>query len=561
MSTPARIENWSTRIVLLLILAVACAQTASAQTGSISASPNPCTVTTPGGTCTLTLNWSTTGATAARVFVTDANGAEQQLTYTYDGNRRISSVRDWNGFEANYTYDAAGRLTSVRYPNGLSSQYSYDSVGRNVRILHRNGSGVLYSETTTWSANGNPTESDISGLTSPGLPSESTTYAYNDANQLSASTFGVPVHDKNGNLTVQPDFGGTTTLSYDLNNRATAITGPSVNATMKYFGDGKLAELTVEARSRRFLLDPTAASNRILAELDESGRVQTAYAYSPLGMLSQIAGNRTHAYFHNLQGSTVALVDSTGSINGSYHYDPFGQELQASGDQASNPFAFLGSFGVFTIGQYSLTTFRLYDSRTGRFTSPDPIAFLIDAQSSPFIYSRQSPLGSVDPSGLDSEDVNLKRNVEMLEFLGELNYGKPVPILAGIVDLYRDVRNSDLSTGKKVQRTLVNVGSVVGGLWTSIVSTGSYIADPEGYDEVKGRVLSVPTAGAPGLYDANGKCAHGPQEVCDEISGKVPSGTVIPLRLATPGHDYSGLGLQGGPALGTALQGGPRSNK
>src|SRR5207244_1991157 len=112
------------------------------------------------------------------------------------------------------------------------------------------------------------------------------------------STYGAAVYDKNGNLTVQPAFGGVTTFAYDLNNRATSIAGGSINTMMKYFGDGKLAELNLANGVRRFLIDPSAAGNRVLAELDATGGVQTAYVYGPLGMLSQISDGQTLAYFH-----------------------------------------------------------------------------------------------------------------------------------------------------------------------------------------------------------------------------------------------------------------------
>jgi len=320
--------------------------------------------------------------------------------YTYDKNNRVSIVRDWNSSSTTYSYDADGRLASVSYSNGLSSQYAYDAVGQNTQITHRGPGGVLYSEATTWSANGNPTSSDISGLTSQGLPSANAAYSYNDADQLANTTYGTPLSDKNGNITTQPEFGGATNFTYDLNNRATAITGPSINASMKYLGDGRLAEIDIPS-AKRFLIDPTASGNRILAELDASAGMQTGYVYDPMGMLSQVTASQSYAHLHNLQGSTVVLVDAMGTLRNSYHYDPFGEQQPSSTEQVPNIFSFLGSYSVPSTGKYSVTGFRVYDSHLGRFTGQDPLALGAPGRS-PFLYSNQSPLRFVDPSGLFS---------------------------------------------------------------------------------------------------------------------------------------------------------------
>jgi RHS repeat-associated protein len=326
----------------------------------------------------------------------------KSVQYLYDADNRVSKVTDWTSLAVSYSYDAAGRISGVGYSNGLTSQYTYDFVGQNLSIQHNTGGTAIYSEATTWSPNGTPTSSNISGLTAPGLASENTTYGYNDANELASSTYGSSAFDKNGNLTIQPGFGGPTTFAYDLNNRATSISGPSGSATMKYFGDGKLGELDSAGASHRYLIDPTASGNRILAELDSTGAMQIAYVYGPRGMISQLSGGQAYLYLHNLQGSTIALLDSSGSIKNSYRYDPFGQKLPSSTEQMVNSFAFLGSFSVPSTIQYSLMTYRVYDARQGRFYGVDPARYASDLSLSPFAYARQSPLRFMDPSGLCS---------------------------------------------------------------------------------------------------------------------------------------------------------------
>jgi hypothetical protein len=139
---------------------------------------------------------------------------------------------------------------------------------------------------------------------------------------------------------------------------------------MKYSGDGKLAELDSAGASHRYLVDSATSGNRFLAELDAAGAMQIAYIYGPRGLMSQISGGQTFSYFHNLQGSAVALVDSAGALKNSYRYDPFGQMLPSSTEQVANSFTFLGSFSVVNTSQYLLTTYRVYDSRYARFNAP-----------------------------------------------------------------------------------------------------------------------------------------------------------------------------------------------
>ena len=347
----------------------------------------------------------------------------KSVQYTYDADNRVSKVTDWNSFVASYSYDAAGRSSGVNYSNGLSSQFVYDALGQNLKIQHANGGTVIYSEATAWSANGNPISTDISGLTAPGLPSENTAYAYNDANELAGSTYGPPVSDKNGNLTIQPGFGGPTAFAYDLNNRATSISGPSVSVAMKYLGDGKLSELDSAGASHRYLTDPTASGNRILAELDSTGASQIGYVDGPRGMISQISGGQTYTYFHNLQGSTVALVDSTGALKNSYRYDPFGQKLPSSTEQIANSFAFLGSFSVISFGNYSLTTYRIYDPTVARFTGLDLARNSFGGATSGFVYANQSPISLIDPMGLFGWRTFGAASLDLLKATGDTALG------------------------------------------------------------------------------------------------------------------------------------------
>jgi len=61
-------------------------------------------------------------------------------------------------------------------------------------------------------------------LSSLNVPS----YTYNSSNELTAQT-GVPMYDNSGNLISKTDSSGTTTYSWDFENRVTLPGGSQVN--------------------------------------------------------------------------------------------------------------------------------------------------------------------------------------------------------------------------------------------------------------------------------------------------------------------------------------------
>ena len=324
--------------------------------------------------------------------------------YAFDAANRMSTVTDWANAVTTYGYEAAGRVSSTGFPNGVSGAFVYDAVGRTTSIQYAKAGTSLYSEAVTWSLSGNPLTTDISGLSGSVIPSEATAYTYDNANRLATVPFGPVSSDKNGNVSVMPGFGPPTVFNYDLNNRTTAISGSATTAQMKYFGDGKLAEMTTSTGTARYLQDPGAAGNRILAELDASGNIQRAYLHG-LGMISVIDGASTYYYLHNLQGSTVGIADGSGALVANYRYDPFGRTIQSTGS-LTYPFRFLGRYSVPSISEYSVTSFRLYDSRSGRFTGPDPAHWSLNPGLSSYLYADQSPLRLIDANGLWASDVN-----------------------------------------------------------------------------------------------------------------------------------------------------------
>jgi hypothetical protein len=117
-------------LLSLPVFLVLAASSAVAATGTISASPNPCSVTTLGGKCTLTISWSTTGTSAAQVWVTDALGSQVYVASGVSGSQSLSWIEaepQHYTFQL-YAYSGAtrGALLNSAYVSVPSPQLSID---------------------------------------------------------------------------------------------------------------------------------------------------------------------------------------------------------------------------------------------------------------------------------------------------------------------------------------------------------------------------------------------------------------------------------------------------
>ena len=263
-----------------------------------------------------------------------------------------------------------------------------------------------------------------------------------------------------GNLLVLANVTSDATGRFSFSYTTSCSDAPGVDVQMKYFGDGKLAEMG----GARYLEDPASGGNRILAELDGSGGIQRGYVHG-LGMISMVSGPAANYFLHNLQGSTVAVTDGGGVAVATHRYDPFGRLVQSTGN-LNVLFTFLGRHSIPNVGGYSVTSFRLYDSSTGRFTSPDPAHYGLNVALSPFVYAGQSPLGLIDPSGLSAIPSDARRTVQ------------PVPTQYSSMDswLYRYTSLADNSGLDSIDAVMdaVQQTAAVETLYASAAAAASY---------------------------------------------------------------------------------------
>ncbi len=286
-----------------------------------------------------------------------------------------------------YAYDALYQMTSASGP-GYAETYSYDEVGNR---LSRNG----------------------------------VTYTYNAGDQLVAASDGSSfTYDNDGNLRTRTQGGGTTTYSWDGNNRLIRVDLPDGSyVTYTYDSmDNRISRRGADGNMTYYVYDGLD----LVQEVNAAGVVLANYVYDGLDHpLSMSRGGVTYYYTYDGQGNVTALVNAAGAVVASYRYDPWGNTLSVGGSQPTlaNPFRFSGREWDAESGLYFLRA-RYYDPQLGRFISPDPASIIRD-----YVYAANNPINNSDPTGLSSWRVggplrpgyDAKTISEILDFVKKMS--------------------------------------------------------------------------------------------------------------------------------------------
>lgn len=210
-------------------------------------------------------------------------------------------------------------------------------------------------------------------------------------------------YDPNGNQTSV----GATTYIYDLADRLKTATVGATTETYIYAGDGTRLSASTGAQASqttKYLWDLSAGLPQLALERDGGNALLRSYRYGH-DLLSQTAGASSYYYHHDGLGSVADVTGSTGSSLWWSEYYPYGLARQAGGTQPTvQPFRFTGEQLDVVTGLYHLRA-RQYDPSLGRFLSSDPLpSSLTDPYVAAYVYVRDNPCSSVDPSGLAGEE-------------------------------------------------------------------------------------------------------------------------------------------------------------
>lgn len=327
--------------------------------------------------------------------------------FAYDTAERMSTATDWGNRTATYTYNLSDQVTRLVHGNASTADYTYDTAGRLTSLINKRPNGtVISSHTHTLDQHGNITQADEVLPLQPTLTPRTKRWSVDASNRVlsdavSSDSFE---HDTAGRMIRQVMNGVTTNFAYNDLDLLTTLTSPARTESYRYNGHGHRIERTVNGVASRYLVEPNGTMPNMLAELSNTNNPQRFYVHGANGLLSQIdAAGNYHAYHFAPIGNTTALTDAAGNVSDTYAYLPYGETFAGAGNATTNPFKFVGRFGVMDEGnglQYMRA--RYYKPDAGRFMSLDAIAGNSDEPQSlnRIAYTHGNPISGNDPSGL-----------------------------------------------------------------------------------------------------------------------------------------------------------------
>lgn len=395
-------------------------------------------------------------AAGRRAWMVEPSGG--RFTYGYSPTDFNTLVINPQGERTTWQFDAASRVTVQRLANLIRVSYAYDDADRLVRLANLTSTGTTitsYRDTwdpannrlariehdgtlVTWSydptyqltrerrngANSYDTTYAYDPAGNRRLKLDNsirTTYSYDAANQLNTyvdntgtTTFGF---DASGNQRIQlTPSSGTTTNTWDYENRLTIVTSPSrVLCTFSYCDTGMRVAHQDASGSRKSIWD----NEKILEETDQDNTAQVIYTQSS-GIygdaVSQRQDGATNYLLFDPLGSTTRVTDGTGSVKQLYLFKAFGDILVSAGT-SSTVFQFGGRVGYYVDTAISALYVRSrhYAWPIGRFVVPDPSGFGDGANW--YLYALNNAPSTIDPSGLQSTGGLITRCLGVIPFL------------------------------------------------------------------------------------------------------------------------------------------------
>lgn len=346
------------------------------------------------------------------------------ITYNYTNDRAASVLNNIANLATNITYKPFGGMSSITYGNGLSGTISYDNQYRIISLA----TGTFQNLTYTEDANGNVTGitdnvdatknrtfgydalDRLASATGPWSPlgwtydgvgnrltenTNSYTYAAN-TNKL-ASANGISYgYDNDGNTTTQ----SARQYIYSQNQRLIQVNDGGMTANYTYNGNGQRVKKSVNGTVTVFHY---SLNGQLIAESDGTGNITAEYVYLNGQPLAMVQGSNTYYYHNDNLGTPQKMTDTSGAVVWAADYKPFG-EATIIVSTITNNLRFPGQY-------YDVETGLLYNSRrdynfnNGSFVEADPSG-IRGGKNHMYRYAGNNPLNSIDPSGLECEQVS-----------------------------------------------------------------------------------------------------------------------------------------------------------
>ncbi len=327
------------------------------------------------------------------------HSAGKSISFSRDGQGRITAVTDPMGNAITYTYDAAGDLVAATDRAGHTTTFGYVDSHFLAEIVDPQGNIPLrneYDETgrlvAQVDADGNRTEIttdlDADMVTVTDRLGNVIEYEFDDQGMVTKATVGglsvESTYDERGNILSETDaLGNTRSYAYNANDRPTSITDALGHTTaLAYSATGHLTSHTDPAgNTTSYSYD---ASGNLLEVRDTNDQIIESYSYDSSGnpITVTIKGHTT-VYTYDTFGNITREQTSSGADR-SYTYDANGNRLTETVQRTVN-----GS-------PIAETTTYTYDANGNILSLTDPLGNVTS-----FTYNADGQkLSETDPRGL-----------------------------------------------------------------------------------------------------------------------------------------------------------------
>jgi RHS repeat-associated protein len=327
----------------------------------------------------------------------------KSVTNAFNGFGMPTGVSAWANVAVNTAYNSLGAPLTRTFGSALTETNTYNLRGDLLtKTYTKTGGTVLFQQTIARNLVGEPTQNAVTPFIMPNLAlaDQSLTYAANDAQANSPFT-----SDANGNLLTFPNgVGQVVTATFDGKNRIITLLYGSTQLTNTYDVGNFLIAQTINGITKRYVWDYANGLPHIIRETDANGVTTASYIWSGGILVARIANDNTVAYYlHDAYGNVVALADATGAVTDRYAYGPNGEAMNHSVGNASQPFTWLGAYGILhQTGNLFYIRQRWYDAGNGRFLSQDeyPADAVMSQSLNRYIYGVNMPMQRRDITGL-----------------------------------------------------------------------------------------------------------------------------------------------------------------
>jgi RHS repeat-associated protein len=295
---------------------------------------------------------------------------QDQVTYRFDGNGKLTSMTDRNGNAVSLAYDGSGRLATITDSAGRTITFTSNADGTLARIDVPDGRSVVYGYTA----------GRLTSVTDPA--SHVTTYHYDANGRLdqitdpNGHTQSQTTYGSDGRVTQQTDaLGHTTTFSWDSATQTETATDARGNTWKDVYSNNVLLkEIDALGNVTQYGSDVDLNNTSVTSPdgktttmaYDSRGNMTSATAPSSLG------AQKTFAY--NSTNDLTSVTDGRNKVT-TYSYDSSGNNTQIVQDGttiAQRTFNGAGQVLTSTDGRGKTTTYT-YDSNGNLASVTDPL--------------------------------------------------------------------------------------------------------------------------------------------------------------------------------------------